>query len=127
MINLTVNIPVANAISSLRRWQVTSVEDDVEALRLVVRVQVLGPGAVPYGSFVLYAYDAQPSHCLAVNPAPQSTQDQLRVVDRVLAGTPYTTLAAAYHGSGNTRAARLRNVENALVGSGLMDTAFSGA
>lgn len=131
MINLSTNITVANAISSLRRWQVLDVRDNANdtSPSLAVLVQVLGAGGVPYGNYWLYAFDSQASQCLTVNASPQSTQDQLVTVAQSLAGTPYTTLAALWNANttgGGTRGNRLKAIEAALVTAGLVSSAFAG-
>lgn len=132
MITLTTPVPVANNINNIRKVQVVDVIDNALASppNLTMVARAFGAGAIPYGvEYRLYAYDAQACGVLAVNSMPQDTMDQLSVQARSLTGTPYTTLAAIWHantGAGGSRANRLKAVEAALPGAGMLDAALAG-
>jgi hypothetical protein len=132
MITFTTPVPVVNNINNLRKVQVVDVTDNHRSSppNLRIGLQVFGTGSVPYGDVLwIYAYDAQASGVLAVNSMPATVLDQLIVVERSLAGTPYTTLAGIWNAntnSGGTLTLRLKAVENALIANGMLDAALTG-
>jgi hypothetical protein len=133
MITFTTPVSVVNNIPNLRKVKVLEVIDNYRASppNLRIGLQILGSGSVPYGDLLwIYAYDAQASGVLAVNSVSATVLDQLVVVERSLAGTPYTTLAGIWHANtnaGGTRDLRLKAVEAALISNGLIDAALTGA
>jgi hypothetical protein len=131
MINLTTNIPIANDIPKIVKWQVIDVHDYATQTPpyIMITIQLNGSGQVAFGTYVLCAYDSIASTGLEVNPAPLQISDQFLYTSAILPGTAYTTLAAAWNGTTNpaTHAGRLKAMEALLVSSGLLTSAFAGS
>ena len=135
LVNLTTNIPVVNAVSSIRKWAAIDVADHAEQTPpyLLIKIQAYGPGSGtsdPYSSdLTLAIYDSQPCTCARVKAVPQSDSDQLEVYSVTLAGTPYTTLSALYQantsGTG-TKVKRLAALQAGLVAAGALSAEFAG-
>lgn len=130
MKTLTTPVPVQNNVANILRWRVLRYveHDDVTPPWMEVVVQVTGTGGKVYpsptSSFGLVAVDSGQSLCLTVNPTPLAMTDQITSGLRTLAGTPYTTLAAA--AATGTLAARRLAVEAACLSTGLVDAALTG-
>jgi hypothetical protein len=131
MINLTTNIPIANDIPRITKWQVADAHDCANQTPpcLSIAINLIGPGAVIFGSYNLAVFDAIASSGLAVNPSPTGINDQFSYTSAVLPGNQYTALAAIWNGNctgGGTRAKRLAALEAALVTAGVLSAAFAG-
>lgn len=135
-VNLTTNIEVTKSVPRIVKWRVTSVQDCEDALppHMLVQVQAYGAGAGetnPYGMpHTLVVRDGQAlSTCLRVKASPQNERDQLEVHDKVIGGTPYTDLSAAYAANVSapaTNRKRLQAVQSVLVASGALSAEFAG-
>jgi hypothetical protein len=130
MITLTTQIQITNDIPKINKWQVADAHDYATQAPpyLILTLLLFGPGAVVFGSYNLLIYDAIASTVLTVNPSPQQISDQFLYTNIILAGTPYTTLAALWNGATTpaTHAGRLKAIEAALVGAGILPAAFAG-
>ena len=133
---LTANIEVANNVPRIVKWKVTGAQDHDNELPpyLIVQVQAYGAGAGetnPYSNVkTLCIRDGSAlSTCLRVKPTPQAMDDQIEVIDKVIGGTPYTTLAELYAANvtgGGTNAKRLQALQAGLVAAGAVSAEFAG-
>lgn len=133
---LTANIEIANAVPRITKWRAIGAEDhDAESPPyLIVKVQAYGAGTAdsnPYSTVkTLCIRDGSAlSTCLRVKPTPQAMDDQIETVDKVIGGTPYTTLAALYAANvtgGGTNAKRLQVLQAGMVAAGAMSVEFAG-
>ena len=131
MINLTTNINIANDVPRITKWQVADAHDCANQTPpcLTLALNLLGPGAVIFGSYNLAIFDTLASTTLTVNPTPQGISDQFLYGSTVLTGNQYTALSTIWNGncSGTgTRAKRLAALEAALVSAGVLSAAFAG-
>ena len=131
MINLTTNITIANDIPRVIKWQVADAHDCANQTPpcLTLALNLIGSGAVIFGSYNLAIFDTLPSTTLTVNPTPQGISDQFLYGSTVLAGNQYTALAGIWNGNcsgAGTRAKRLAALEAALVSAGVLSAAFAG-
>ena len=133
---LATNIEVANNVPRIVKWKATGAQDHDDELPpyLIVKVQAFGAGAAdsnPYGDVkTLCIRDGNAlSTCLRVKPTPQRMDDQLEVIDKIIGGTPYTTLAALYAANvtgGGTNAKRLQALQAGMVAAGAVSAEFAG-
>jgi len=131
MINLTTNITITNDIPRIVKWQVADAHDCANQTPpcLTLALNLIGSGAVIFGSYNLAIFDTLPSTTLTVNPTPQGISDQFLYGSTVLAGNQYTALAGIWNGNcsgAGTRAKRLAALEAALVSAGVLSAAFAG-
>ena len=135
-VQLTANIEVTKAVPRIVKWRVTAAQDCEDALppHMLIQVQAYGAGedeTNPYGErHTLCIRDGQAlSACLRVKATPQNERDQIEICDKVIGGTPYTTLSALYAGnvSGTaTNAKRLQALQAGLVEAGALSAEFAG-
>lgn len=135
-VTLSTPIEVVNNVPRIVKLRAVGVTDfDEESPPyMIVKVQAYGPGAGdanPYGDVkTLCIRDGNAlSTTLRVKATPQKMDDQIEVVDKVIGGTPYTTLSAAYAAnvSGTaTNAKRLQALQAALVPAGAVSVEFAG-
>ena len=122
MFVLTTPINVVNSVANLRKWSVLDVWDNANAATPCLQILVQAQAAtLSYHQYTLIILDSQASTVLGVNPSSATYDDQLVVTQASLAGTPYTTLAAIWHGNctgGGTRAKRCAAVELGLIAAG---------
>lgn len=144
MVNIT-NIPVAKPIPRLVKWKVLRVDDPDEPgdpgdpknpysatnpRKIIVTIQVYGPNDVPWPyPFDVVARDNGQCKTLSVTASPTGFLDQFTNGPATLAGTEYEVIHNAWNqntvtGPG-TKAGRRESVENALLSSGLMSSAFA--
>ena len=131
MINLTTNITITNDIPRIVKWQVADAHDCANQTPpcLTLALNLIGSGAVIFGSYNLAIFDTLASTTLTVNPTPQGLSDQFLYGSAVLTGHQYTALSAIWNGNctgGGTRAKRLAALEAALVTAGVLPAAFAG-
>ena len=141
MINLTANINDTMDVPRIVKWEVSDAHDYYRTQdshgnaiipHLHIEITACGSGAGdtnPYGVYGLEIYDNQASSVLTVNATPTAYGQALVVSQASLAGTPYTTLAAVFHGNctgTGTIAKRLKNLELALGPAGAVSAAFAG-
>ena len=131
MINLTTNITILNDIPRITKWQVADAHDCANQTPpcLTLALNLIGPGAVIFGSYNLAIFDTLASTTLIVNSTPQGISDQFLYGSAVLTGNQYTALSAIWNGNctgGGTRAKRLAALEAALVTAGVLPAAFAG-
>lgn len=135
-ITLTTAIEVTNNVPRIVKFRVVGAQDfdEEQPPYMIVRVQAYGPGAGdanPYGDVkTLCIRDGSAlSTALRVKSTPQKMDDQIEVVDKVIGGTPYTTLSAAYAANvtgAASNAKRLQALQAALVAAGAVSAEFAG-
>lgn len=135
MWNLTTNVEVVKDIPRIVKLKLVRAIDHDEATPpyLEIWTQPYGPGAGitnPYGEAIRQSICDSPaaSTVLIVKPSPTGPSDQLDVVTRNLAGTPYTTLAGIFNGTTTPATAdgRKKALEAACFANGVWDTPFAG-
>jgi hypothetical protein len=119
MLQLTAPVQVPN----INRIKCEAARFDDEAGVFECRLRILGVGGIEYrllvaGGAVLRVRNGT-CEGLAVN-AGATTYDGMVRPAEVQLPTGYTDLLAAYHASGNTNAAKLRNVEAWATSVGLL-------
>ena len=134
---LTNPIEITNNVPRVTKFRCVGAQDfdEEQPPYLIAKVQVYGPGAGdsnPYGPVhTLVVRDGNAlSSVLRAKATPQRMDDQFEVVDAVLGGTPYTTLAALYAANVSGQASnakRLQALQSGLVAAGVVPASFAGA
>ena len=133
---LTNPIEITNNVQRAVKFRCVGAQDfdEEQPPYLIAKVQVYGPGAGdanPYGPVhTLCIRDGNAlSSVLRAKATPQRMDDQFEVVDAVIGGTPYTTLAGLYAANVSgvaSNAKRLQALQAGLVAAGTMPAEFAG-